>query len=255
MNLLPFEIQKLRSRFIYHIRTFFFENNFFEIDTPFLKKTPGMDPYLDPFLVSSPHVKNEGYLITSPEYSLKGVLSLGFEKIFEIAHAFRSGEKGELHTKEFLMLEFYISKIDEQALILFCIKFFEYLNENFKNIGLENSKILSVSMEELFIEKTKRGFSRKDLILTILEKNILNEIEVENYYYDDLFFLVFLNCIENNLPDSLVFIYDYPAELASLAKVENGKAKRFEIYWNRLEIGNAFYELTDSSIQRELFLQ
>ena len=226
MNLLPFEILKLRSRFINQIRTFFFENNFFEIDTPTLKKTPGMEPYLDPFSVSSPHLQKEGYLITSPEYSLKQALSLGFEKIYEIAHTYRSGEKGELHTKEFLMLEFYIAKMNEQELIRFCIVFFEYLDQNFKKIGFQSSDCIIISMEELFFQKTGRGISRIDLVQTILEKKYLTEKAALNYSYDDLFFLTFLNCVERDLPDSTVFIYDYPPELASLARVENGKAKR-----------------------------
>ena len=44
------------------------------------------------------------------------------------------------------------------------------------------------------------------------------------YYDDDLFFW-FFKFIEKNLPKGFVFIYDYPQELAALAKVENGRAK------------------------------
>ncbi len=253
MNLLPAEILQLRSQFIYHIRTFFHENNFLEIDTPALKKTPGMEPYLDPFSVSSPHAINEGYLITSPEYSLKGAMSQGLEKIYEIAHAYRSGEKGVMHTKEFLMLEFYISKMNEQQLIRFCIQFLEYLNNNFRDAGFRSSDCVVTSMEELFIQKTGRGFSTNELLETIRENQLLDDNSIYNYHYDDLFFLTFLNCIENHLPDKAVFIYDYPQALASLARVENERAKRFEIYWNKIEIANGFYELADPSVQKKRF--
>ncbi|MBE7413506.1 MAG: elongation factor P--(R)-beta-lysine ligase [Leptospiraceae bacterium] len=253
MNLLPFEILQIRSQFLYSIRTFFHENHFFEIDTPTLKKTPGMEPYLDPFLVSSPHSKNEGYLITSPEYSLKQVLSKGLERIYEIAHVYRSGEKGVLHTKEFLMLEFYISNTDEKGLIQFCIQLLEHLNNHFKNIGFSTSDCLVISMEELFFQKTGRGFSREDLVFTIKKNRLLDDFSIQTYSYDDLFFLTFLNCVENRLGENPTFVYDYPQELASLAKVENGRAKRFEIYWKKIEIANGFYELSDPYLQRKRF--
>ena len=107
MNELSPEILKLRYQFLSTVRSFFSTNGFVEIDTPILRDNPGMEPYLDPYIVSSPDSGREGFLITSPEYSLKQALSMGLENIFEIAHCFRSGEKGQLHTREFLMLEFY----------------------------------------------------------------------------------------------------------------------------------------------------
>ena len=66
--------------------------------------------------------------------------------------------------------------------------------------------------------------------------------------------MVFLNFIENDLPRGKpVFVYDYPEELAALAKVEDGRAKRFEIYWNGVELGNAFFELTSPELQINRF--
>jgi lysyl-tRNA synthetase class 2 len=204
-----------------------------------------MEPYLDPMLVCSPHEEKEGYLITSPEYSLKEALSFGLEKIYEIAHCFRSGEKGFLHTKEFLMLEFYQTGISELELMDVCISLFEYLQIHFKDFGFHKEKCQKIKMEDLFLKKTGRSFSLEDLILTLQEKFPEATYEYDSMYYEDLFFLVFLNFIEKDLPQGVpVFIYDYPQELAALAKVENGRAKRFEIYWNGVELGNAFFELT-----------
>ncbi len=244
-QLLSPQLLKYRSRYLFAIRSFFQETGFLEIDTPTLKSVPGMEPYLDPMLVRSPHEEKEGYLITSPEYSLKEVLSLGLEKIYEIAHCFRSGEKGFLHTKEFLMLEFYQAGISELALMDVCISLFEYLQIHFKDFGFQKEKCLKIKMEDLFLEKIGRSFSLEDLILTLQEKFPEANYEYNSMYYEDLFFLVFLNFIEKDLPSGVpVFIYDYPQELAALAKIENGRAKRFEIYWNGVELGNAFFELT-----------
>lgn len=253
-QLLSSQLLKYRARYLFAIRSFFQENGFLEIDTPILKQVPGMEPYLDPMFVKSPHEEREGYLITSPEYSLKQVLSLGLEKIYEIAHCFRSGEKGLLHTKEFLMLEFYQVGIDEQRLIDVCISLLDYLQTHFVDFGFKKESCIRISMEKLFYEKTGRSFSTEDLILTLRETFPKSLNSYESMYYDDLFFLVFFNCIEKNLPQGTpVFIYDYPSELASLARVENGYAKRFEIYWNGVELGNAFYELTSPEIQTHRF--
>lgn len=252
-QLLSPQLLKYRSHYLFAIRSFFQENGFLEIDTPALKSVPGMEPYLDPMSVQSPHKETEGFLITSPEYSLKQALCLGLEKIYEIAHCFRSGEKGVLHTKEFLMLEFYQTGISEMELMDVCISLFEYLQIHFLDFGFKKEKCIKVKMESLFFEKTGRSFSSGDLIKTIQEKFPDSNYGFESMYYDDLFFLVFLNFIENDLPKGIpVFIYDYPQELAALAKIENERAKRFEIYWNGVELGNAFFELTsvDEQIHR-----
>ena len=253
-QLLSPQLLKYRARYLFAIRSFFQENGFLEIDTPCLKPVPGMEPYLDPMLVSSPHQEKEGYLITSPEYSLKQALSLGIEKIYEIAHCFRSGEKGVLHTKEFLMLEFYQVGINELELMDVCIELFHYLQIHLEDFGFKRENCLKVKMEDLFYEKTGRSFSTEDLISTLKEKFPESKYEYDSMYYDDLFFLVFLNFIENDLPRGKpVFVYDYPEELAALAKVENGRAKRFEIYWNGVELGNAFFELTSPDLQMKRF--
>ncbi len=253
MNLLSYQILTLRSRFLLTIRQFFLKNGFLEIDTPKLKKVPGMEPYLDPYIVSSPNSEKEGYLVTSPEYSLKQALSMGLSKIYEIAHAYRSGEKGSLHTGEFLMLEFYQTGINEKELMDVCIELFLYIEKNFLPCGFKKETCQKIAMRELFQYHLNYGFSQEDLYKIISEKLPEKKEEVQNWRYDDLFFLVFLNFIEPNLPEEPIFIYDYPEELASLARVENGIARRFEIYWRKVEIGNAFYELNDPDLQVQRF--
>lgn len=253
MNLLSKEVLQLRAKFLYTIRKFFYENNYLEIDTPAMLNIPGMEPHLDPFLVSSLYSAKEGYLITSPEYSLKQALSMNLEKIFEIAHCFRSGEKGSIHTREFLMLEFYHSGINEMELMDECILLLEYLNENFLDIGFQRKFCTKVSMEDLFYKYTNRGFSKNDLVQTLKEYKLDSPILQQSQLYEDYFYTIFLNLIEPNLPQTLIFVYDYPEEQSSLAKVIDGKAKRFEMYWNKTELGNAFYELTDRNEQIQRF--
>ncbi|HSH13514.1 MAG TPA: amino acid--tRNA ligase-related protein, partial [Desulfurivibrionaceae bacterium] len=52
------------------------------------------------------------------------------------------------------------------------------------------------------------------------------------------------------------FLYDYPAELAALARLKPGSpqvAERFELYLGGVELANGFSELTDPAEQRRRF--
>ncbi len=245
------DILVLRSKFLFALRSFFAEREFLEVDTPKLKRVPGMEPYLTPFSVSDPSGKELGYLVTSPEYSLKQALSLGMSKIYEISQVYRSGERGTLHSAEFLMLEFYISGMDEQALMDVCTELFLYLDQKFISIGFQDTPPQKKRIPDLFAELGISD-SREDLLL-YLQKT--GRGLGKNAPYEDLFFLVFLNEIEPSFQDGIYYIYDYPAPLASLAKVEGDRAKRFEIYWNGVEIGNAFQECTSLDVMKERFLE
>lgn len=262
MNLLDSKALVLRSKYLRTIRRFLDESGFLEVDTPVLKKIVGMEPFLDPFQVSSPSREETGYLITSPEYSMKMILSAGLDKIYEITHVFRSGEKGSpIHSPEFLMLELYATGWKDTTLMDFMDSFFSYLNRHFVTFqGTEElqepkdashfPEPLRLSNEQAFVSATGRSWRREDLILTLEERGIFYS---PNDRYEDLYYLVFLNLVENSLPRGLVYLYDYPPECGALARIEKGVAKRFEIYWDGVELANAFYELTDVEEQRERF--
>lgn len=252
MNCISLDVLTFRSRYLCTIRNFFNKRNFLEIDTPKLKKVPGMEPYLDPFSVFSPNQEEKGYLVTSPEYSLKQCISAGAEKIYEIAHVYRSGEKGRFHTAEFLMLEFYETGKDEFALMQTCIDLFDMLENNFQSFGFKRENAEIISMESLFRKYLGCGYETEELI-SVLAETEQGSAKYSSYSYDDLFFLVFLNHIEPRLTEGPFFVHSYPRELASLAKTEGRIARRFEIYWKNVEIGNAFYELNDMQEQRKRF--
>jgi len=58
--------------------------------------------------------------------------------------------------------------------------------------------------------------------------------------------------------DRPCILYDYPAPLASLARLHPKKpqvAQRFELYASGIELANGFTELTDSGIQRQRFTE
>ena len=46
-----------------------------------------------------------------------------------------------------------------------------------------------------------------------------------------------------------VFLFDYPPQAASLARLRGDVAERWEFYWNGIELANCFSELCDSGEQ------
>ena len=62
--------------------------------------------------------------------------------------------------------------------------------------------------------------------------------------------------IEQNLPKAPLFLTDYPAPAASLARLKADDprvAERWELYVDGIELANAFTELTDAAEQRQRF--
>ena len=90
---------EVRSRLLRSIRTFFYELDYIEVETPVRIKFPALEDYIDA-IPSSDH-----WLRTSPELHMKRMLVAGYEKIFQIGSCFRGGEFGQRHRPEFAMLE------------------------------------------------------------------------------------------------------------------------------------------------------
>ena len=59
----------------------------------------------NPFVTK--HLRKKKFLRTSPELSLKRLITTGFHKIFEIGTSFRNEHEDRFHYYEFTMLELY----------------------------------------------------------------------------------------------------------------------------------------------------
>lgn len=255
------EIAKQRSQIIQQIRNFFNKNNFTEVETPIMVKIPGMEPHLTPFETTFTNGKKL-YLNTSPELQMKKLLGAGFGNIYQLTKVFRNGETGgPLHNPEFTMLEWYRENADYKNLMEDCENLVSevsriFLEKNPKNKIDFKKPWPKKSINELFIEHCKIDLLKNKTFekLQTIAKNLNYDIN-GCHTWDDLFFKIFLNEIEPKLPKNKpIFVYDYPASQAALAKIKSGEpffAERFELYINGIEIANAFSELIDAKEQRE----
>jgi lysyl-tRNA synthetase class 2 len=261
-------IYDTRIKIIKLIREFFWSQDFVETDTPIAVKYPGQEPYLNPVPVIfyDPVGKAENfYLHTSPELAMKKLLAVGYEKIFQIVKCFRNYESfGGAHNTEFTVLEWYRAPGKYQEIMDDTENLFKFVGEK------QGIKILRYKDKKInFLEKWDR-MSMKEIWQKYLQVNLDDYLEIEklknlakekkcqmddNDAYEDIFYKIFLNEIEPRLGNEVpVFVYDYPACMASLSRLcarDNRYAERFELYVGGLELANAFGELTDADEQKE----
>lgn len=251
------------------LRTFFTSRDFFELETPLLVPSPGMEVHLHSF--STQYVQQNGleqtlHLPTSPEFAIKKALGAGYDKVFEIARVFRNqGELGTQHHPEFNMLEWYrpgsyLEIMDDVEALL------KFIGDQFSD---------HIHGDEQFWKQVKRTpikdcfQNHADLDLNrglrdpeywrVAATKALGEVIPEDDDFEDIFFRIWLKCIEPQLgQDQPEIVYDYPASMAALSKLKPPDeiwAERFELYIRGIEIGNAFSELTDSVEQIRRFDQ
>jgi elongation factor P--(R)-beta-lysine ligase len=255
-----------RARILAAIRAFFAARDFVEVDTPSLQASPGIEPHLRAFATRlDPPEPRTLYLHTSPEFAMKKLLAAGMERIFQLAHVFRTGDRGSLHHPEFTMLEWYRAHATYREPMADCEALLRAVagRAALRWRGIEcdpASPWQYLSVAEAFARHT--GI---DLMVTCPENlaalaDAARRIGVAPHdgdTWEDLFFRIFLDRIEPKLGiGAPTILYDYPLSMAALArqKPEDPRvAERFELYVCGLELANAFGELTDAAEQRRRF--
>jgi len=234
------------------IRRFFASRDVLEVDVPVLSQAAVSDPYIDSMRVEYRHFVEDSpsdyFLQSSPEYAMKRLLAAGSGCIYQMSKVFRNGEIGRKHNPEFTMLEWYRLDFDEHDLMDEVAR----LIESVAGItGIEKRSYKAVFKR--YLDLDINGASDELLAQTMRE-----HIEVSgDYDRDGWLNLLMSHCIEPQLKGA-VFIYDYPASQAALAKVkQDGEgvavAARFELFVDGVELANGYHELTDSSEQQRRF--
>ena len=228
----------LRHHLYQQIRHFFIHRGYLEVETPILVNCPGIDPHIEAISADK-----EMYLATSPELHMKRLLGMGMKRIFQFTKAFRKGEQGGLHNPEFSILEWYHTDQD-----------YLYLMGEVEALIRELVKVLSKHGID-YLKLDHESFPR--YTIDHLFNDYAGWIPSENWD-EERFFLDLIEKVEPQIAlKPAVIVYDFPAPLASLARLKSNdplKCERFELYLDGLEVSNAFTELTDSREQRERFL-
>lgn len=241
------------NQFISGIHEFFTKQKFLSVQTPTLVQNPGPEPTIDVFKTQYKVGKEtqDKYLLTSPELSLKKLVSQTLTPLYEITKVYRNNENSSKHQPEFWMLEWYrpfanLGSIvrDVEDLILFLRK---HLSLKIKAPLFGHTSFQKVLEENYGFQFTPNS-SEADLKKCLLQNKIYFS---ESLSLEDLFTLLNIELVETKLdPQKVIFLNRYPPYAAALAKLDqHGWAERFEVYWKGLELGNAFHELNDPNIQ------
>ncbi len=249
------------------LRRFFASKGYHEVETPLLVPTPGMEPHIDPFAV--PFVPQTGvgrartlYLHTSPEYAMKRLLADGAGPIFQICKVFRNGEVSRTHNPEFTLLELYRPHADHRA-IMEDVE--QALAEVERAVAEGRGLFSKLPYERLTVRDALRRETGIDLKGCPDGPSLARAAEAigvrvgASKSFDDVFFHVFLQKVEHTLGRGRpTFLTEYPASMASLARLKPGDpsvAERVELYAEGLELANGFSELTDAVEQRRRLLE
>lgn len=214
-----------RARIVRAIRSFFDGRGFVEVSTPVRIAAPAPECHID-----CPPVSTGGFLRASPELQMKKLLAAGMDRIYQIGPCFRDGERGERHSPEFTMLEWYRRGETYSAIA-------DDLSALLASLGLGDAERPAATIT---VRDSYRRFAGWDP---------WTEWNADRFDFD------MATKIEPALAEvgGGVFLTDYPVQAASLARVRGDVAERWEFYWNGVELANCFSELCDGDEQRRRF--
>lgn len=237
---------RLRAELLSKTRAFFENRGYWEVDTPTLSPDSVIDAHLDPFAVSIPRESISSpsrllYLQTSPEFAMKRLLAEGSGSIYQIAHAYRAGERGPWHCPEFTILEWYRVGGNYHELMVEVGDLISLIlgtptpdRCTYRDAFLQHADLdpLSASLEALADRAGQLGWTGSP------------------DQRDELLNFLLATLVEPRLGASRpLFLFDYPASQAALAAIDPGPppvARRFELYINGIELCNGYQELTDA---------
>jgi len=223
-------------------RKFFEAQGVIEVRTPKLVRSGAMEPYIDTFNVSGEYLTGAWHLATSPEFSMKKIWHSEMKSdadakgIYEISTVFRDDKPGKNHFSEFTMVEWYCRDTTLAEILTMARDLIGHLGWPLSLTQIDPRPLLAhpVSRYEKMHHTSPVHLNALDL-----------EISSYNLLFDELL----LPKIKQQ--QGLVAVGPYPQCLAALAYCDNGVAERSEIYYDGLEIANAYREEWRPEIARK----
>lgn len=250
---------QLRARVLENIRAFFAQKAVLEVETPLLSHRIGTDPHLAFFSTDYvlPPLQHRLFLQTSPEFAMKRLLAAGSGSIYQICKAFRNGEAGRFHNPEFTLLEWYRVGFDLSQLM---DEIAELMQSLFAAEQVELSSVQRQTYQAVFqqyIGLDALDFCYADYCAYAQNQGIPEAVALCEHDHALWLDFLFSHCVQPQLrDDALYLIHGYPASLSSLARINADNplvTDRVELFFNGVELGNGYYELTDAIEQNQRF--
>lgn len=266
---------RTRSRILHLIREYCVEKGFIEVETPVLQSIYG-GAEARPFETKLHALDQEMFMRISLEIPLKKLIVGGMHRIFEIGRVFRNEGIDRNHNPEFTLLEAYAAYWDYNDLMEFMENLFEKVAISLH--GSTQVQIRHPETEELVPIDFKAPWPRlsmKDALHKFANLDVdqltdaqIRKLLIESGHCDTkkldgmarglLIAALFAVRVEHLLVQPH-HIIDHPIETTPLCKPhrdpkkrKEGLVERFESYVLGMEVSNAYSELNDPVIQRQL---
>lgn len=255
-----------RTKIIQSVRRTLDDRGYLEVETPVLQHTLG-GATARPFNTHHNALDEEFKLRIATELPLKKLMVGGLERVYEIGRLFRNEGIDTTHNPEFTTIEFYESfadlndmmKLTQEIIINAAIAANGTTEVTFGEYSFDLKDGIRVkTMNELVSEKVNVDIEsiRNDYDALV---KIANEFEVELKKHHEkpghVIYELFDELVEKTLVEP-TFVVGFPQEVTILArpnKEKPGEAHRFELFMCGQEFSNAYFELNNPLIQRELF--
>lgn len=268
------QVFRSRSRILQLIRKYFEKHLFMEVETPVLQSIYG-GAEARPFKTQLNALEQEMFMRISLEIALKKLIVGGLDRIFEIGRVFRNEGIDRNHNPEFTLLEAYAAYWDYNDMMSFVENLFEYLAMELYG----TTKILIANEDaaplELDLKAPWKRMTMKESIATYGNINVdsLSDDQMRKILKESgKIELKKLPLLSRGLLIAALFevfaephliqphhIVDHPIETTPLCKPhrdpkhrKEGLVERFESFILGHEICNAYTELNDPEVQRQL---
>lgn len=268
------QLFRTRSHIIQEIRNFFHMHHFLEVETPILQSIYG-GAEARPFKTALHALNQEMFLRISLEIPLKKLIIGGMHRIYEMGRVFRNEGIDRNHNPEFTLLEAYAAYWDYYDMMQFVENLFERLALNLYGTTVipytaEGKETIYIDMKtpwkRMSMKESLKHYGNLDI--NNLSNDDMRRILKESGHCD----LKKLNSLTRGLLIAALFevivephliqphhIYDHPFETTPFCKPHRnpklraeGLVERFESFIISQEICNAYTELNDPEIQRQL---
>ena len=269
---------RTRSQLLQLIRDYCHEHHFLEVETPVLQSIYG-GAEARPFKTLLNALDQEMFLCISLEIPLKKLIIGGMNRVYEIGRVFRNEGIDRNHNPEFTMLEAYASYWDYKDMMRFVENLFErlalaiYGKTEVPYQLHEEDEIRYINMKAPWIRLSMKDSLIKyaNLHVDQLSDEEMRHLLIESGHCDPKKIvglargLLIAALFEVKVEPHLIqphHIIDHPIETTPLCKPhrdpqlrKEGLVERFESFILTQEICNAYTELNDPEIQRQLLEQ
>lgn len=265
MNKESKEVFIKRMKMLAAVREYMAELGFVDAEIPILQTQYG-GAAARPFITHHNELDIDLYLKISPELYLKRLIVGGFDKVYDINKNFRNEGIDTTHNPEFMMLECYQAYADYNDMMEITEGLYDYVARKvlgttkvmFKGVEVDVAKpwprvkMLDSIKEHAGIDAS--SMSQEELHQYVKD----NKIEfTKELNWGNLVCAIFEDKCEDKYQNP-TFIIDHPRESTPFCKgLRDGDERlieRFEPFCMGMELGNAYTELNDPVLQRELLV-